>query len=117
MTHSEVSRRFAGAHTHLEQAIEALIALDPVPDYVEPLEAAAALLAGVPCEELTRAERAQFSEQAQLLSRKAAQVETLFHSAGALHFGTLLNNNRASGGYTADGSADSAVNGGFHIDG
>ncbi len=116
MSHSEASRRLSSAGCELERAIGALIALDPGPDYLEPLETAAALLAGISLDNLSPAERITFAEKLKLFAARTGQAQTLLESAGALHFGALLENNRHVGGYGLDGAPESALST-FHIDG
>ena len=117
MSHSEISKRFSAAETHLEHAIEALIALESGPAYLESLESAANLMAGISSDHIPAAARVGFIEKATLLSVRVGQAEALLESAGALRFGSFLNHNRAGSGYTAEGNVECVAENAFRIDG
>ena len=110
-------KRIASANRELERTIESLVAFAPIPDYVQSLQAAASLLQDISFSELTPSEKALIAEQTRILQQRTAQAEALFHAAGTLHFGSLLNNNTVQSGYSPDGAADSYSGRSFHIDG
>jgi hypothetical protein len=117
MSFSQLEKRLSAAQQDLDRAIEALIALDPGSDYLEPLQSAAAVLGSISLDGLTAGDRAALDQRTRILASCAAQAEALFHSAGTLQFGALLTNTRATGGYTIDGTLDSTALNAFHIDG
>jgi hypothetical protein len=117
MSHSEISKRLSAAETELEHAIEALIALDSGPAYLEPLASAANLLAGISPDRIPPAARVGFAEKAKLLSARIGQAEALLESAGALCFGSFLNHTRTGSGYTAEGNVECVAENAFRIDG
>ena len=93
------------------------MALDSGSAYLESLESAANLLAGISPDRIPAAARVGFTEKARLLSARVGQAEALLESAGALRFGSFLNHNRAGRGYTAEGNVECVAENAFRIDG
>jgi hypothetical protein len=117
MTPSAALKRITAANEQLDHTIESLVAFAPAPDYVRSLRATASLLQDLSFSQLTPSEKALIAEQTRILQHRTAQAEALFHAAGTLHFGSLLNNNTVQSSYAPDGTADTYSGSGFQIDG
>jgi hypothetical protein len=117
MNTSEALKRISSANGALAQAIASLIAFESAPAYLDALTHAADLLQGISLDSVNASERAALAQETELLRSRNTQAENLFQSAGALQFGSFLNNSRVGGGYTPAGDMDYSASGGFHIDG
>ncbi len=118
MPRSDTFQRLKGAEERLTAVTDALQGLNsPAREWAERLGEAAHVLESIRPAEIAPGERARTEQVLSRLAAQAATAKTLLDSAAALYFGRVLSQGAVSGGYLADGAADSFGGGGMQIHG